>query len=204
MDAAIELFEDGGFSGTNLNQIIRRAHVTPGAFYYHFTSKEEVALAIIDQVAQGMAELRTDFMGAGESGLESVIEMTFQLSLLLAQDRSYRVAAHLEHTVVRHSRQGIHDVAERIDVLVAGVSQSITASPLRDGVVPDEAARTMVSVIYGCLAMTDLMTGDIATRLDECWRLLLPGVVAPDSLARFQKALAGAFARSRRAGVVGA
>ena len=82
MDAAIELFEDGGFSGTNLNQIIRRAHVTPGAFYYHFTSKEEVALAIIDQVAQGMAQLRTDFMGAGESGLESVIEMTRKQNLV--------------------------------------------------------------------------------------------------------------------------
>jgi len=39
IDAAIELFEDAGFSGTNLNQIIRRARVTPGAFYYHFASK---------------------------------------------------------------------------------------------------------------------------------------------------------------------
>jgi AcrR family transcriptional regulator len=204
MDAAVELFEDAGFSGTNLNQIIRRARVTPGAFYYHFASKEEVALAIIDQVAQRMAELRTAFVGAAESGLESVIELTFQLSLLLSQDRSYRVAAHLEHTVVRHSRQGIQDVAERIDVLVAGVAQAIRASPLRDGVPPEEAARTMVSMIYGCLAMTDLMTGDIATRLDECWRILLPGLVAPDSLAYFQNTLWGTFTRSRQAGVVGA
>lgn len=204
MDAAIDLFEDGGFSGTNLNQIIRRAHVTPGAFYYHFASKEEVALAIIDQVAQRMAELRTAFVGAAESGLESVIEMTFQLSLLLGQDRSYRVAAHLEHTVVRHSRQGIHDVAERIEVLVAGVSQAIRAAPLRDGVIPEEAARTMVSVIYGCLAMTDLMTGDIATRLDECWRILLPGLVAPDSLTHFQNVFSNTVGRYRRPGLAGA
>lgn len=204
MDAAIDLFEDGGFSGTNLNQIIRRAHVTPGAFYYHFTSKEEVALAIIDQVAQRMAELRTAFMGAGTSGLESVIEMTFQLSVLLGQDRAYRVAAHLEHTVVRHSRQGIHDVAERIEVLVAGVSQAIRAAPLRDGVIPEEAARTMVSVIYGCLAMTDLMTGDIATRLDECWRILLPGLVAPDSLTHFQNVFSNTVGRYRRPGLAGA
>jgi hypothetical protein len=143
-----------------------------------------------------MAELRTASVGAAGAGLESVIDMAFQLGLLLGHDRSYWVAAHLEHTVVRHSRQGIHDIAERIEVLAVAVAQAIRDSPLRDGVLPEEAARTIVSVIYGCLAMTDLMTGDLPTRLDESWRILLPGLVAPDSLPHFEKVLSDSFARS--------
>ena len=142
-----------------------------------------------------MADLRTVLLEAPESGLESVIEMTFQLSVLLVQDRSYWVAAYLEHTMARRTQQGIQDFAARIGVLLIGVTQAIRASPLRDGVIPEEAARATVTVIYGCLAMTNLLTGDSVTRLDECWRILLPGLVAPDSLAHFERALANAVAR---------
>lgn len=204
IDVAIELFTESGFGGTNLNQIIRRAHITPGAFYYHFASKDEVAVAIIDQVAGRMAGLRTALLEAPDAGLESVIEMSFQLSVLLDQDRSYWVAAYLEHTMARHTRQGIQDFAERVGVLLVVVTQAIRASPLRDGVVPEEAARMAVNVIYGCLAMTNVLSGDTANRLDECWRILLPGLVAPDALAHFEKGLSDTLARSRRPGIVGA
>lgn len=195
IDGAIELFAESGYGGASLNQIIRRAHVTPGAFYYHFASKEEVAAAIIDEVAARMADLRAVLLEAPESGLENVIEMTFQLTVLLGQDRSYWVAAYLEHTMARHTQQGIQDFAARIGALLIGVTGAIRASPLRKGVIPEEAARTTVNVIYGCLAMTNVLAGDIVTRLAECWRILLPGLVAPDSLAHFEKALANAVAR---------
>lgn len=195
IDVATELFEKSGFNGTNLNQIIRTAHVTPGAFYYHFSSKDEVAFAIIDQVAQRMTDLRTAFVGRPESGLENVIEMTFQLSSLLGQDRSYWVAAFLEHTIARHTQQGIAGVAERVEVFIVDVAHAIQDCELRDGVDPDSAARTMLTLVYGCLAMTDLVSGGTATRLEECWRILIPGLVPPDSIPHFEKVLARAVAR---------
>lgn len=68
LDVAVELFSERGFGGTNLNQIIRRARITPGAFCYHFSSKDEVAFAIIDEVAEGTAALRNAYLGIPESG----------------------------------------------------------------------------------------------------------------------------------------
>ncbi len=183
---SIELFREHGFSGTNLNQIIRRANITPGAFYYHFPSKDAVGFAIIDEVAGRMAELRNTYVGAAGSGLESVIDMSFQLSVLLDQDKSFWVAAYLEHTMARHTERGVADVARRIEAFATVMAGAIRASELREGVTPEAAARTMFTVIYGCLVMTDLVKGDIATRFAECWRILLPGLVPAGSLAQFE------------------
>ncbi len=209
LDAAVELFGEHGYGGTNLNQIIRRAHVTHGAFYYHFTSKDEVAYAIIDQVAQGTAALRTAFVGTPESGLAKVIEMTFQLSVLLGQNRSYWVAAYLEHTMARHSPKGSQEAAERIEAFVADVAQAVRPAELRGGLAAGDAARTMVSVIYGALWMGGLLngespSGDVGTRLVDAWKILLPGVVATDLLAHFEDVLAGTAACYRQSGVRGA
>ena len=190
IDVSIELFNECGFSGTNLNQILRRANVTPGAFYYHFPSKDAVAFTIIDEVSQRMAELRSAYLDGAGSGLHSVIDMSFQLSTLLGQDQSYWVAAYLEHTMARHSQQGIVAVAQRIEVFTTAMAGAVKASELRAGVTPQSAAKTIFTVIYGCLVMTDLVAGDIGTRFAECWQVLLPGLVEPDSLAHFEDVLA--------------
>ena len=189
IDVSIDLFKESGFSGTNLSQIIRRANVTPGAFYYHFPSKNAVAFSIIDEVAERVAALRSAYVGAAGSGLESVISMTFELSALLGQDRSYWVAAYLEHTMARHTAQGMADVSRRIEAFIAAMAESIPVSDLRAGVTPQVAARTMFTAVYGCLAMTDLVADDIATRFAECWRVMLPGLVATDALAHFEDVL---------------
>ncbi len=195
----MELFTESGFAGTGLNQIVRRANVTPGAFYYHFESKEDVAFAIIDDVGQRMADLRNDFLASPAAGLEDVIAMTFQLSVLLNQDPSYRAAAYLEHTVARHTQRGIQAVADRVEQFVAATTLAIRDSVLRDDVSPQEAARTMVTLIYGSLAMSGLIPGDISTRLAESWLLLLPGIVAPDSLPHFRRIVSDSVDRYRTA-----
>lgn len=189
LDVSVELFKERGFGGTSLNQILRRANVTTGAFYYHFPSKDAVGFAIIDEVASRMEALRNAYLKSAGSGLESVIDMAFQLGVLLGQDQSYRVAAYLEHSMARHTRHGILDVAARIETFTNALARTISADELRAGVTPEAAARTMFTVIYGCLVMTDLLEGDIATRLAEGWRILLPGLVAPNLLAHFEDAL---------------
>jgi AcrR family transcriptional regulator len=42
LDAALALFEVNGFNGTGVNEIVQSAGVTKGAFYHHFSSKDEL------------------------------------------------------------------------------------------------------------------------------------------------------------------
>ena len=54
IDAAIDLFAEAGYGGTGLAEILKRADVTKGAFYYHFEGKDQVADAIIDEMKAGV------------------------------------------------------------------------------------------------------------------------------------------------------
>ncbi|MBB4661363.1 TetR/AcrR family transcriptional regulator [Conexibacter arvalis] len=62
IDSALALFSDRGFHGTSVQEIVERAHVTKGAFYHHFDSKEDV-LALIHE----------RFLDAWRASLERIV-----------------------------------------------------------------------------------------------------------------------------------
>jgi TetR/AcrR family transcriptional regulator, cholesterol catabolism regulator len=49
LDSALELFSTHGYADTSVQQIADRAHLTKGAFYHHFESKEDLLRLIHDE-----------------------------------------------------------------------------------------------------------------------------------------------------------
>jgi AcrR family transcriptional regulator len=49
IDAALKLFGSQGYAATSVQEITEAAHVTKGAFYHHFESKEDVLRLIHDE-----------------------------------------------------------------------------------------------------------------------------------------------------------
>ncbi|WP_319419201.1 TetR family transcriptional regulator C-terminal domain-containing protein [Pleurocapsa sp. FMAR1] len=47
-----EIVVQQGFKGTSLNDVLTKAGVPKGSFYYYFSSKEDFGLAIVDDFAQ--------------------------------------------------------------------------------------------------------------------------------------------------------
>jgi AcrR family transcriptional regulator len=47
MEVAATAFAEGGYAGASLNDIIKDAGVTKGGFYFHFPSKEALALEVV-------------------------------------------------------------------------------------------------------------------------------------------------------------
>lgn len=50
VDSAVELFTKRGYAGTSLEEIARRARVTKGALYHHFSGKQALFEASFDAV----------------------------------------------------------------------------------------------------------------------------------------------------------
>jgi AcrR family transcriptional regulator len=46
LDVALDLFTEQGFDGTSLRQIAEQLGVTKAALYYHFTSKDDILMAL--------------------------------------------------------------------------------------------------------------------------------------------------------------
>lgn len=49
LQAAAEVFAERGYTETTMSELISRSGLTKGAFYFHFSSKEQLALAVIDE-----------------------------------------------------------------------------------------------------------------------------------------------------------
>jgi AcrR family transcriptional regulator len=49
-EQATILFRAKGFSATSIDEIVRACGITKGSLYYHFTSKEDLAIEVMDRV----------------------------------------------------------------------------------------------------------------------------------------------------------
>lgn len=49
LQTAAEVFAERGYAETTLSELIARSGLTKGAFYFHFTSKEQLALEVLEE-----------------------------------------------------------------------------------------------------------------------------------------------------------
>ena len=54
---AVELFTEHGYEGTSLREIAERLGVTKAALYYHFRSKEDIILSLVEDYQTQMDDL---------------------------------------------------------------------------------------------------------------------------------------------------
>ncbi|WP_447008359.1 TetR/AcrR family transcriptional regulator [Saccharothrix isguenensis] len=50
VDSAVELFTKRGYAGTSLDEVVKRARLTKGALYHHFSGKQALFEAAFDSV----------------------------------------------------------------------------------------------------------------------------------------------------------
>jgi AcrR family transcriptional regulator len=75
MEAATALFAREGYEATGVAEICERAGVSKGAFYYHFDSKENVFLTLIDTWLTTLEKSLNDITFQAKSVPEGLIEM---------------------------------------------------------------------------------------------------------------------------------
>lgn len=79
---AFEMIYQKGFQATSIDEIIATTHVTKGAFFYHFKSKEEMGLAMIREfLAPGMHTAVIAPMSHTENPLDAIYDMMHYILL---------------------------------------------------------------------------------------------------------------------------
>ena len=85
INSAYECFAKIGYDQTDVEEICRRANLTKGAFYYHFSSKQDLFLEILDQWINRVTE-RIDFSRMGtEDILEAIMGIPENFSPLFKE-----------------------------------------------------------------------------------------------------------------------
>jgi AcrR family transcriptional regulator len=181
LDAAAEVFDQRGFSGASLSDILTKAGVTKGALYFHFTSKEELARAIIEE------QWGWDIPSLEEGrSIQTNIDITHAFAHHLRTD--IRVRASNRLVTEANFTAPVPQVYQRWLEIVHDVFVDAQArGDLKKEWDPEKVALWLGGAFLGIQTMSEVLTGraDLHERVTELWEVSLPGLVPPRRLARF-------------------
>ncbi|MFE1905137.1 TetR/AcrR family transcriptional regulator [Streptomyces gardneri] len=182
LTAAKTLMLSRGYSALGVAEICKAAAVPKGSFYYFFASKEELALAVIDEHWTGQRTEWTRALGGGGDGggaaralqgLRRLYEFT-AADLRAGQRSCGAVTGCLLGNLALEMSTGTATVRERLreifDEQVALVEETVAEARGRGEVtVADahEAARALVAQLEGQVLFAKLY--DDVGRLDVLW-----------------------------------
>ena len=185
IDAAVELFDKLGYGDTGLAEILQRAEVTKGAFYYHFDTKEAVASAIIEESFQTVRGAADTVIESSSPALENVIRATFVVASVMESDKAVQVGKQLAQSLTQVSDRGPTAFEEWTTRFVGQVRAAITPGGCGD-LDPEEVGETVWVTVLGSHLLSDAVGDDLYARLARSWRVLLGAVVPRGSLPYFR------------------
>lgn len=191
IDAAAELFETKGYGNVGLSDIIERAGITKGAFYYHFATKEAVATAIIVQAdATLMDTVAGVFASPSTPMLERLIRANFQTVDITRQDRVVRVGNLLRQALNQISPSGAVPYQLWRTAIVDVVKRAVADGDLFEDLDVEGVGHTIWAGLVGTALLSDA-TGDYPfPRLTQVWTTILRGIVPAESLSYFTQFVA--------------
>lgn len=164
MLAALELFSEQGLEGPSLDKICARAGYTRGAFYVHFSSRDALALAVVERVWTGwrtMADGAAPPDGVGVEGVLQTFSITFLrvfadpeadpflrlgLSNIGFMFMAARRRPEFAQTIARHLRPEV----ERLERILTEAQRQGLA---RDDIDPGATAELLLTLVFGMLAL---------------------------------------------------
>ncbi|MGH4020265.1 MAG: ScbR family autoregulator-binding transcription factor [Pseudonocardiaceae bacterium] len=177
VQAAACEFDRHGYAAASLSAILARSGVTKGAFYFHFPSKDALALAIVRDQASKWREI-ADQPDGGQDPLTRLLALSDVALSLFLSSAEVRAALRLSY-----ERPIVQAVPVPVPVWESIVAAQLTAARaqglLRATVEPADAAQLVNAAMLGARTTSEAVSGtaaDLVERVDQMWRLLLPAM----------------------------
>jgi AcrR family transcriptional regulator len=199
IDAAVELFNSVGYFDTGLGDIIERAGMTKGALYHHFSSKEALAVAIIDEASDTLLKTFQATTRSPAPALESMIHGVLVVVELGNTDKLVRMGAVLMRIFAKFSEVSTFNYKAWLAEMGIQTRRAQAEGDLRADIDAEIAGDFIVSAILGTELISNAVSGgqDLLLRVTQTWELLLPAVASKQSLPYLQEFLARESLRRR-------
>jgi AcrR family transcriptional regulator len=190
--SAVELFNEIGYPATGLGDIIERAEMTKGALYYHFESKESLAMAIVEQANSHLAEAFRSITASSAPALESIIHGVFVVADLLSTDQLARSGTQLLRAFGEFNDAAARTYSGWVEEMTERSRQAIEEGDLRADLDPHAIGETIVGLMLGVELLANATTAgaDVLQRVARMWQVLLPGIVSQESQPYFDEFVA--------------
>ncbi len=197
--AAAHQFARLPYHQVGLDDVLAEAELTKGAMYFHFRSKHALALAIIEDQTTQSRDALADLMTRKFSGLETLIDFSYQLAVQDISEDIARASLHLLESIGRVEGLQANLLGAWIQTLATIVGRAIGEGDIFDECDPQDVGRLLVSLYMGLRQTSNLDEPErFFSDLEKSWTLVLPGFVRPERIDYFRQ-----FIRRRTAIAIG-
>ena len=188
LKAAAHQFSQRAYHDVGLDDVLAEAELTKGAMYFHFRSKHALAFAIIDDQAIQAQAAVADLLTRKFSGLETLIDFSYQLAVGDIGNDIARAGFNLLESIGRIGGLQAERLAEWIQTLRAIAGRAIVEGDILDECDPQDVGRLLVSTYMGLRQTSDLDEPErFLTDFEMMWTIVLPGFVRPERIDYFSQ-----------------
>ncbi|MFF4339357.1 ScbR family autoregulator-binding transcription factor [Kitasatospora sp. NPDC001540] len=180
LKAAAELFNEHGFKSTSIKDVAERVGMTKGAVYFHFPSKETLAIEVVEAHYGRWPQLLESILAEGLPPLDTVLKLMDAAALTFRDDVIVQAGARLqlERSLIDASLP--QPYVGWTDLITRLLVDAREAGQLREGVEPDALGRVLVSGFFGVQHVSDVLNdrSDLLPRWQELRDLVFGAVRA--------------------------
>ncbi|TVZ84171.1 TetR/AcrR family transcriptional regulator [Streptomyces sp. BK340] len=180
LDAARRCFLRDGFHSTSMQDLFAEAGLSAGAVYRHFTSKDEMILAIAEENMRDVLDITLDVATnqQGQSIGEALAELLDVIRTKSAEEDVAGLAVLVWGEAMRN-----RSLARRLDDLMGRIRANLITmvryqqeqGSLPVNVTAEAIASTMLSVLPGYILQVALLQPAVVAEVPDAVRALWPG-----------------------------
>jgi TetR/AcrR family transcriptional regulator, transcriptional repressor for nem operon len=184
--AASRQFARRSYSMVSLDDILAAAELTKGAMYFHFPSKQALALAIIDDLNEMSRAAVAELLTRSMSGLETLIDLVYLQAVQNTQNEVARAGARLLETVDNTTDLSTTLWQSWIEFVTTLIQKAVAEGDVVDHTDPEDVAKMLVALWVGTRRISDLDQPErYLDNLQKAWILVLPSFINPDRIDYF-------------------
>jgi AcrR family transcriptional regulator len=184
--AAARQFAHRPYSVVSLDDILAEAELTKGAMYFHFASKQALALAIIDDLTEMSRAAVAELLARKMSGLETLIDLVFLRAVQDTQNDVARAGVRLLDTLNNTTPVPPALWQSRMEFVTTLIQRAVTEGDVIDQHDPEDIAKMMVALWVGIRRTSNLDQPEhYLDNLQKAWTLALPSFTNPDRIDYF-------------------
>jgi AcrR family transcriptional regulator len=170
----------------SLDDILAEAELTKGAMYFHFSSKQALALAIIDDLKEMNRAAVTELLARKMSGLETLIDLVYLQAGQNTQNEVARAGVRLLETVDYTAALPTTVWQTWIEFVTTVIQKAVAEGDVVDHSDPEDIAKMLVALWVGTRRISDLDQPEhYLDNLSKAWILALPSFTNPDRIDYF-------------------
>ncbi|MBT1545689.1 ScbR family autoregulator-binding transcription factor [Curtobacterium aurantiacum] len=180
IEGAAAEFDERGYVGASMDGIAERIGMTKGALYFHFTSKADMAGAVVAEQHAISRRYGEAALARGATPLESIMWLCQGLAVQMTAEVVVSAGVRLSTDVAASDVDRRDPYTDWTEVIAGFARKAIDAGEIDPRWDPELVGRVVVRAYTGVQTVSDAMTrrSDIFEQLRELWTVLLDAFVS--------------------------